>query len=331
MSDKEPTIVIVKRHGGHEDDHHGGAWKIAFADFMTAMMAFFLVLWIVNSTNKETRTVIARYFNPLKLEDMSRSKKGIGDDKLKDDAGKGADAAGGKATKEATTPSSPASGPVPPAAPAPADGEAAMMADPAAALEALAAKDDARRAAEAPTTGFQDPFRQPVRMRPESRDNAPAKPNAAEKQAQRLAEEIAELAREAGAAPGVRVRATEEGLMISLTDDVNFAMFNVGSAQPEARIIRLMAGIAAKLKATPGAVILRGHTDARPFRSRHYDNWRLSSMRAQMAAYMLMRGGLPEDRVMRVEGHAERKPVNAGDPLAPENRRIEILLRRDQP
>ena len=55
-------IIIVKRRGGgHDDGHHGGVWKIAFADFMTAMMAFFLVLWIVNSTSKETRSSIARW------------------------------------------------------------------------------------------------------------------------------------------------------------------------------------------------------------------------------------------------------------------------------
>ena len=44
MTEAHPEIIIVKRHSAHEEEHHGGAWKIAFADFMTAMMAFFLVL-----------------------------------------------------------------------------------------------------------------------------------------------------------------------------------------------------------------------------------------------------------------------------------------------
>ena len=72
-----PEIIIVRRHGGHEEEHHGGAWKIAFADFMTAMMAFFLVLWIINATDKDTKTIIARYFNPVKLEEASRTPKSI--------------------------------------------------------------------------------------------------------------------------------------------------------------------------------------------------------------------------------------------------------------
>ena len=76
MDEKHPEIIIIKRHSSHEEEHHGGAWKIAFADFMTAMMAFFLVLWIINATDKNTKTIIARYFNPLKLEDMAKAQKG---------------------------------------------------------------------------------------------------------------------------------------------------------------------------------------------------------------------------------------------------------------
>ena len=53
------TTLIIKKHGGHHDEHHGGVWKIAFADFMTAMMAFFLVMWLV-SANDKTKAVIAK-------------------------------------------------------------------------------------------------------------------------------------------------------------------------------------------------------------------------------------------------------------------------------
>jgi len=72
-----PQIIIIKRRGGHEEEHHGGAWKIAFADFMTAMMAFFLVLWIISATDKNTKAIIARYFNPVKLEESARTPKSI--------------------------------------------------------------------------------------------------------------------------------------------------------------------------------------------------------------------------------------------------------------
>nr|WP_316652370.1 MotB family protein [uncultured Gellertiella sp.] len=71
-------ILIIKRHGGgHEDGHHGGAWKIAYADFMTAMMAFFLVMWLVNAANEETKASVASYFNPIKLTDETPAQKGL--------------------------------------------------------------------------------------------------------------------------------------------------------------------------------------------------------------------------------------------------------------
>jgi chemotaxis protein MotB len=58
---EQPQIRIIKKTGGHEA-HHGGAWKVAFADFMTAMMAFFLVMWILG-LSEETRKAIQGYFN----------------------------------------------------------------------------------------------------------------------------------------------------------------------------------------------------------------------------------------------------------------------------
>lgn len=71
-------IIIVKRHGGGDHDGaHGGAWKIAYADFMTAMMAFFLVMWLVNAANEETKASVATYFNPIKLSDEKPTEKGL--------------------------------------------------------------------------------------------------------------------------------------------------------------------------------------------------------------------------------------------------------------
>lgn len=58
------VIVIKKKARGHGHGHHGGAWKVAYADFVTAMMAFFLLLWLLASTTEEQKAGIAYYFNP---------------------------------------------------------------------------------------------------------------------------------------------------------------------------------------------------------------------------------------------------------------------------
>lgn len=68
MAEKDPNkrpIIIKKiKKGGHA--HHGGAWKVAYADFVTAMMAFFLLLWLLSSTPKPTLDGLAEYFTPTK-------------------------------------------------------------------------------------------------------------------------------------------------------------------------------------------------------------------------------------------------------------------------
>ncbi len=129
--------------------------------------------------------------------------------------------------------------------------------------------------------------------------------------------------------PVSSLRVPKEGTLISLTDGVDFGMFGIGSAEPKPETVRIMERIAAILKARGGKITIRGHTDARPFKNGNYDNWRLSTDRAQIAYYMLVRGGLDESRVAAIEGYADRQLKVPDNPDAAENRRIEILLRED--
>jgi chemotaxis protein MotB len=87
-----------------------------------------------------------------------------------------------------------------------------------------------------------------------------------------------------------------------------------------------MEKIGALLKGRPGDVVIRGHTDARPFRDTQNDNWRLSAARAHSAYFMLVKGGLEDTRVKQISGFADRRPQVPDDPMADQNRRIEILL-----
>jgi chemotaxis protein MotB len=131
--------------------------------------------------------------------------------------------------------------------------------------------------------------------------------------------------------PAIDVRATDEGLLISLTDRLNFSMFPIGSAEPQREVVQAMDAIARSLKDRPGMIVVRGHTDGHPYKSATYDNWRLSSARAQLAYYMLTRAGLPESRFERIEGYGDRRLRNPSQPFAAENRRIEILLQESKP
>lgn len=73
-SDKEnqAPVIIVRKHGAHEG-HHGGAWKVAYADFVTAMMAFFLVMWLVNQSEKVKEGVGGYFRDPVGFADKAGS------------------------------------------------------------------------------------------------------------------------------------------------------------------------------------------------------------------------------------------------------------------
>jgi chemotaxis protein MotB len=131
-------------------------------------------------------------------------------------------------------------------------------------------------------------------------------------------------------AEGLLVTPTEGGLLVTISEQADTPMFGVGSAVPERDMVVAMEKIGRLLSARAGAIAIRGHTDGRPFKKGVYDNWRLSSDRAQSAYYMLVRGGLSESRVSQISGFADKRLQVPKDPLAPANRRIEILLQTDQ-
>ncbi|MEQ1672173.1 MAG: OmpA family protein, partial [Hyphomicrobium sp.] len=126
--------------------------------------------------------------------------------------------------------------------------------------------------------------------------------------------------------PELEVKATPEGLLVSVSDTAESGMFEVGSAQPKAQTIMVLEKIGNILKGQQGSIVLRGHTDGRAYKSGGYDNWRLSTARAQMAYHMLTRGGVEEGRFLGVEGRADRELKTPGNKDAAKNRRIEILI-----
>ncbi|KZL28289.1 MotB family protein [Pseudovibrio sp. WM33] len=119
---------------------------------------------------------------------------------------------------------------------------------------------------------------------------------------------------------------SQDGVLIRIMDNDDFGMFAVGSSEPHPDVVKAMEQIAKVLEEENGEIVIRGHTDARPFKSKRNDNWRLSTARAHMAYFMLTRGGLDENRIVGIEGYADRRLKDVEEPYAPQNRRIEIML-----
>jgi len=125
-------IVIKRKKRGGDAGHHGGAWKIAFADFMTAMMAFFIVMWLVNATTESQRKGLADYFSPtVPISPLSGGGDGLFGGRLVD-----GDATLARAGAEVTALAPPVEEPTA-GADTPEDGDSAEAVDP---LEALAAE-----------------------------------------------------------------------------------------------------------------------------------------------------------------------------------------------
>src|ERR1700750_68807 len=73
----ERPIIIKKIKKGGGGGHHGGAWKVAYADFVTAMMAFFLLMWLINTTSPQQKRGIADYFAPASVSETTSGSGGI--------------------------------------------------------------------------------------------------------------------------------------------------------------------------------------------------------------------------------------------------------------
>jgi chemotaxis protein MotB len=378
---------------------------------MTAMMAFFLVMWLINAANEETKAAVASYFNPVKLMDRQARPKGIEatdnqEGKVRFERPNSTDAETKSARNERDQQSKPETE------------ERQIFKDPYAVLAEIAtdsgvlqnrsAKGEGGSSNAGPSTGaeggdaYRDPFNPnywsthveddlfpltdspavppPSQEQLEKRaagidtkaeaqagaadakatDPVNAKQQAEQQKAEKTVaqptetgvtvdpakgdkqpdaaqvasarELAAEISKKTGAAtdekaPDITVVPTEDGVMIQLTDKVDYGMFAIGSAKPDKRVVQVLDQIGKIIAGRKGEVIISGHTDARPFKSDTYDNWRLSSARAHMAYYMLTRGGLDAKRILRVEGYADRDPKVPSDPYAAQNRRIDIFLK----
>ncbi len=271
-----PAPIIVKKititgDGGH----HGGAWKVAYADFVTAMMAFFLLLWLLGATTEDQRKGLADHFTPtlVKMKQETAGADGMLGGSSITEVDSYPNRAGQTGNDAITIPRAAAGGP----------------------------EKDASSAESA------EAKRRLIRERIQ-------KGLAASESLKRLIKQV-------------RVMRTPDGIRIDLVDDADFSMFALGTTVlvPEAR--ELLGVIADTLAQSGGDLIVRGHTDATPWKpGTRINNWSLSTGRAEATRQELLRHGLGEARFTRIEGVADRELLVTADPTDPRNRRISVLV-----
>ncbi|MBD3893122.1 flagellar motor protein MotB [Hydrogenophaga sp.] len=269
----QPIIIKRIKKSGHAA--HGGAWKIAYADFVTAMMAFFLLMWLLGSTAKGELEGIASYFStPIQVALMGGAGTGNSDSIL---PGGGRDL-------------SKASGQVDGG-----DAERAAKMMGAQMARATQARVDAQRI---------DALQREIDAL------IAGNPLLAEYRSQ------------------IQLNQTTDGLHIQIVDQHQRPMFETGGITVQPHMRSILRAIGAALVDVENRIALAGHTDATPFVGgyRGYSNWELSADRANASRRELVAGGLPDDRLLRVEGLAASQLLVPERPTDPINRRISLVI-----
>jgi chemotaxis protein MotB len=269
----QPIIVKRIKKGGHAP--HGGAWKIAYADFVTAMMAFFLLMWLLGSTTEGDKKGIADFFNsPLKVALMGGSGSGDSSHVVK---------GGGT---------------------------------------------DLSRQGGQVKNGENPPQRKTINLQAFKAEQKRAEQERLQELKDKVEAQIGGNAKLAALKSQMRLDMTADGLRIQIVDELNRPMFDSGSATVKPYMRELLQLIGQVLAEVPNRLTLEGHTDAIPFPAgeRGYSNWELSSDRANASRRELISGGLPQDRVLRVQGLASSALLDSNEPHSPVNRRISIIV-----
>ena len=289
MSDDGSPLIIVRRPRRKKHGHHGGAWKVAYADFVTAMMAFFLVMWLLGIGTREQRAAISEYFKNPSMQPGNATMAppgrfgagGASDSLIKLGGARDRPHGPGKDRRGIA---------------------AAGHAGTGTADKIQAEKQAEKRARQADHERL-DELRQQL--------------HAAIEKSQAMAPFKDQLL----------IDITPEGLRIQIVDKLNRPMFDLGKAQLKPYTSDILRELAGFIDSVPNKISISGHTDNTPYGDGvKYSNWELSADRANAARRALLAGGLLEDKMARVVGLADAVPFDKANPADPTNRRISIIV-----
>jgi chemotaxis protein MotB len=341
------NAVIIKRikKGGHAA-HHGGAWKVAYADFVTAMMAFFLLLWLLNATTDAQKRGIADYFSPTLATKSTSSGAGgvLGGLTMTSEGSQASTASPPAITTELNRPQDFEQNDdddTPGKVENPNEFTFNAAGDPNASAPTPKPEASAKGSQPGKLTGQEQALLQKLSpgkvVDPNNLTDPQFQALKAERESKQFAKAQFELQQAIQQVPDLKplaqnlvVDRTEEGLRIQLVDQEKTSMFASGSTEMNEAARKLMGLVAQAIAKLPNKVSITGHTDSTPFqRPGAMDNWDLSTQRANASRRALIAAGLPEDRVATVLGKADTEPFVPTDPNNPRNRRVSIVVLRD--
>jgi chemotaxis protein MotB len=297
----EPIVKKKKIEGDHAGAH-GGAWKIALADMMTAMMAFFLLMWLLGATTEDQRKSIAEYFKPTSHSMANTSKL----------AGQGG-IMGGQSIIDPDG--------------MPYAGQQTSI------FEREAPRSEGGKKSDAGDSKDENNDQHSSDLSEEEKQRIAAETD--KKNFDKLEQEVKEKLQQNKTLDKIKDQVKfireKEGLRIEVLDKADFSMFGLGTSKMQGRAETLIREVAKSLQNMPNKVAVRGHTDSVAYDDGVRSNWSLSGDRAESTRRIIQEAGIPDGRFAKIEGVADTAPYIPNNPADPRNRRISItVLFRDQ-
>jgi len=331
--DKAPIVIKRVKKGGH--GFHGGVWKIAYADFVTAMMAFFLLMWVLGSTTRGDLAGISAYFqNPLRVAvdggagsgDATRLIKGGGESMMH---AQGQEAKADSDSTQRSKSTTAAQEPDDEARKYQFDSKAQNPGSTQGVPNGVGNDKGGTQGSSAGAAGASQGAAQGAAGAAQGAAAAAAKENAQAQQ--QVKAEIERAVKSDGELSKIKnqlmMDITSDGLRLQIVDEKNRPMFESGGTVLADHIRRLMRIIGKVVGETNFAIKVEGHTDSKGIGSdAGRGNWELSTERANAARREMVSGGLRADQVAQVVGYADKLRVNKEDPNDPINRRISITV-----
>ncbi len=296
---KNQKSVIIKKvkkiTGG---GHHGGAWKVAYADFVTAMMAFFLLMWLLNMSSPEKRVRLSTYFKTFSIfTSGGTSMIGAGSNSIFNESGQNEQKAMSDYYGDANKKN-----------------------------EGIR-KDKGKGKRKEKGEGKRKEKLKRIRGDIDLSGMGVIK-GALQDDIKSAAE--TDYDKEDGLGDiqdQIMVDIAEGGVRIQLADTEGNNMFESGSSKLTPKARKIFKLIGKTLNPLPNRISVEGHTDSVPYAGRKYSNWELSTDRALMARKELESNGLNKIRFARVSGYAGMSPLIEDNPSDPNNRRISIIIK----
>jgi chemotaxis protein MotB len=314
VKERDQKIIIKKVIKSDDENEHGGQWKVAYADFVTALMAFFLMLWLITMIAPEKRARVASYFKYFSIFPQSGQSFIDKSSEIFNEAGES-----------------------PRKVPQELQGSFNMKPE--------EFKETLKNAIEGKLGDIKDQilvdiFEGGVRIQLVDKDgkamfdlgSSKPTPNAL-RILQVIADNIKSMpnllaieGKLGDIKDQILVDIFEGGVRIQLVDKDGKAMFDLGSSKPTPNALRILQVIADNIKSMPNLLAIEGHTDSLTYSTSYYSNWELSTERALTARKELEQYGVDPNRLTRVAGYADTVPLIKENTKDPRNRRISIIL-----